>query len=337
MIKMIKKIKNDKKDKIKYVSNKLLLIIFYSKNMINKYVLKLIENLPNEIKNCKEPIKLDLVLDGGIFNGSYLVGALHFLKEMEKKKFIKIDRISSCSVGSIIALLYYIDCLDLMPKLYELIYKDFKISYNLKLIKDLKKLLGKNIPNNICEKVNNKFFISFNNLKKGIKVIKCKYKNDDELFNSIIKSCFIPFLIDGNILFENKFMDGITPFIFKNNCGNKILYLDLFGYDKIGNLLNIKNEKSNFHRILSGLLDIHTFFIKENNTLMCSYVNNWNIGNLIINYLKKIIEKCLIYVTYFLIFLKDKIPPSIKETVISKISLKIMKDIFIILLENYCL
>ena len=54
--------------------------------MIHDYVLKLIGNLPDEIKNVKSPMIIDLVLDGGIFNGSYLVGALHFLKEMEKKK-----------------------------------------------------------------------------------------------------------------------------------------------------------------------------------------------------------------------------------------------------------
>ena len=50
--------------------------------MIEQYVNKLIDNLPDNIKNTKKPIVLDLVLDGGVFNGSYLVGALYFLKEM---------------------------------------------------------------------------------------------------------------------------------------------------------------------------------------------------------------------------------------------------------------
>jgi hypothetical protein len=68
--------------------------------MINEYVIKLIENLPDDIKNVNEPIKMDVVLDGGIFNGSYHVGALYFLKEMENRKYIKIERISGCSVGS---------------------------------------------------------------------------------------------------------------------------------------------------------------------------------------------------------------------------------------------
>ena len=58
--------------------------------MINDYIIKLIENLPDDLKNSKTPLRLDLVLDGGVFNGSYLVGALYFLKEMEKRNYIKI-------------------------------------------------------------------------------------------------------------------------------------------------------------------------------------------------------------------------------------------------------
>mgnify|MGYP003840060669 CR=1 FL=1 len=45
------------------------------------------------MKNRKTPLVIDLVLDGGIFNGSYLIGALYFLKEMEKKKYIKINEL----------------------------------------------------------------------------------------------------------------------------------------------------------------------------------------------------------------------------------------------------
>jgi hypothetical protein len=305
--------------------------------MINEYVKKLIMNLPDEIKNVKEPIHIDLVLDGGVFNGSYLVGALFFLKEMENQNFIKIDRISGCSVGSIIAFLYYIDCLELMSKFYEIIYNDFKESYNLKLIKDLKKLLGEHVPDNICDKVNNKFFITYHNIKKGEKVVKSVYKDNDDLLGSIIKSCFVPFLIDGNILYQNKYIDGVTPFIFEKEPNRKILYLDLFGFDKIGNLLNVKNEKSNYHRILSGLLDIHTFFIKQSNTQMCSFKEDWTIFNYAFIYLKLIFEKCCIYFTHSFIFLKENTPDKWKDTIIAKILIKVVQDIFIILLENYCL
>ena len=183
--------------------------------MINDYVIKLIENLPDDIKNTKEPIKMDVVLDGGIFNGSYLVGALYFLKEMENRKYIKIERLSGCSVGSIVGFLYFIDSLDLMYTLYDLINTEFRQTYNLNLIKELKKHLVDRIPSDICQRVNNRLFITYNNIKKGTKPVKSIYKDVDDIINTIIKSSYIPYLIDGNILYENKSIDGITPFIFK--------------------------------------------------------------------------------------------------------------------------
>ena len=304
--------------------------------MINEYVIKLIENLPDDIKNVNEPIKMDLVLDGGIFNGSYHVGALYFLKEMENRKYIKIERISGCSVGSIVGFLYFIDSLDLMPKLYDLINKEFRQTYNLKLITELKKHLSEHIPSDICERVNGRLYITYNNIKKGTKPVKSVYKDADDIINTIIKSSYIPYLIDGNVLYENKSVDGITPFIFKER-EKKILYLDLFGSDKLGNLLNVKNEKSNYHRILSGLLDIHSFFIKKSNTPMCSYVNDWSYSNICFNHIKTIIERICIYLIHVLIFIKTNISAQFKETVLYKILSKISYDIFIIILENYCL
>ena len=304
--------------------------------MIQEYVNKLIENLPDDIKNGENPLHIDLVLDGGVFNGSYLVGGLYFLKEMEKRNYIKIERISGCSVGSIVAFLYYIDGLDLMPKIYDIVNKDFRKTYKLGFIKELKKYLADHIPTDICEKINNKFFITYHNIKKGSKPVKSTYKNVDDILVTILKSCYIPVLIDGNILYENKYIDGINPYIFNKEPNKKILYLDLFGYDKICNLINVKNEKSNFHRILSGLLDIHSFFIKKSNTPMCSFVNDWNFINVGFNYLKFLVEKICIYFTYFLILIKDRLNDGFKDTIFYKILSKISHDIFIIILENYC-
>ena len=305
--------------------------------MINEYVIKLIENLPDDLKNSKTPLRIDLVLDGGIFNGSYLVGALYFLKEMEKRNYVIIERISGCSIGSVVAFLYFIDALDSMPQLYDIVANEFKEKYKLPTIKELKTHLQNKIPDNICEKVNDKLYICYNNIKKGEKSIKSQYKNVDEIMNTIIKSCFIPYLIDGEILYENKYIDGINPYIFSAEPNKKIIFLDLFGYDKIGNLLNVKNEKTNYHRILSGLLDIHNFYIKQSNTQMCSYVNDWSYANIGFNNIKMLIEKLLVYITYFLIYVKTKIPDTFETTVLYKILSKITHEIFIILLESYCL
>jgi hypothetical protein len=51
--------------------------------MFQKMVEKLIENLPGPStveEEQQEPLKIDLVLEGGAFNGSYMLGILYFLK-----------------------------------------------------------------------------------------------------------------------------------------------------------------------------------------------------------------------------------------------------------------
>ena len=306
--------------------------------MIQKYVEKFIENLPEELKNTKKHIKLDLVLDGGIFNGSYLVGALYFLKEMEKRNYIKIYRISGCSIGSIVAFIYIIDCLDISESFYNIIFNQLKNTHNLNISQVLHSILENKIPEDICNKVNNKLYITYNNINKRTKKTKYTYKNKEEIINTIIKSSYIPFLMDGNILFENKYIDGINPYIFKNRNDRKILHLDLFGYDKIKYLINIKNEKTNFHRILSGLLDIHNFFIKQTNTDMCSYVNEWTLLNKSRFFLKTIIiENFFVYFTYFVILIKKYIPEKMKDYILYKILSKITYETYMIILENYCI
>lgn len=303
--------------------------------MIKNYILKLIENLPNEYKNTNKPLELDIVLDGGSFNGSYLVGALYFIKEMENLGYIHVKRISGCSVGSIVAFLYLIDRLDFMSEFYNVFYNEFKKKHTLKILKKLKFILGTNIPSNICELINGRFFVCYNHAKKK-KVVKSQFKNIDEIINTIIKSCFMPFLIDGNFLLRNKYIDGINPYIFEKIPNRKILYLDLYGFDKITNLLNVKNEKTNFHRILSGMLDIHNFFIKQNSTQMCSFVNDWDTVEKLRNFTKITFEKIIMFLVRLIIVLKHYLPENYYEHPIYKFGCKLFKESLIFFLDTYC-
>jgi len=302
--------------------------------MIDEYVNKFIDNLPETSRKFQ---KIDLVLDGGLFNGSYLVGALYFLKEMERRKYIKIDRISGCSIGSVVSFLYFIDALDMMPKLYDIINREFKDNLNLNSIKLLKTYLKDRIPHDICCKVNGRLYICYHDIKKRKKVIKCKYKNIDEIIDTIIKSCYIPLLIDKNMLYKNKYIDGMNAFIFKKENNKKILHMELLGYDKFLYAFNIKNEKTNFHRILSGLLDIHSFFIKNSKTSMCSYVEDWNMINKCNHNIKLLFETVFVYIIYLINYVKKYIPIDIKDNLVVKIISKINFDIFSIILESYCL
>jgi hypothetical protein len=307
--------------------------------MIETYVNKLIDNLPDNIKNSKTPLQIDLVLSGGAFNGSYLIGALYFLKEMENRNFIKINRISGCSIGSIAGLLYVFNDLNKITKIYKYFTKQFKKKYNLSILKNIKNILGKDICNNY-QKANNMLHICYNNVETCKKIVKNTYTSIDDLCSSIIKSCFVPFLIDETMCYKSKYIDGINPYIFGFEQNTKILFLDLLTYDKFNCLINIKNEKNTFHRILSGLLEIHNFFIKNKNTEMCSYVNDWSIFHNSFYKSKLYFEKFIVYIAYILLkinkCLDKNLQYPLKETFLYKLLVQMYRSFFNLFLDTYC-
>ena len=65
--------------------------------MFENYIEQLLQNIPKQ----NVPYKLDIVFEGGSFNGLYGMGVLLFVKQMEKKGYVKIDRFSGASVGAL--------------------------------------------------------------------------------------------------------------------------------------------------------------------------------------------------------------------------------------------
>jgi hypothetical protein len=290
--------------------------------MINEYVNKLMENLPENITKREKPLKIDLILGGGAFNGSYILGALYFLKEMERRKYIVIKRISTCSISSILALLYLTDNLDKANEFYFDVIQDFKTKGNLSKLFEFKKMFQKYITNDICKNINKKLFICYNDVTSNKKHVVSKYKNIDEVFDVITRSCFVPFIIDFHPCYKDKYIDGIIPYFFESNK-NKRIYLDVYTLDKLAYAINIKNEQNNYHRLFEGLLDIHKFFIKGCNTTMCSDVDNWSIYNYTIYYIYIIVERITLFFIGFIYTLKssffknkyNNIVPIIEKTI----------------------
>jgi hypothetical protein len=310
--------------------------------IIETYVQNLMLNLPNKKEKEEKEEKeedINIILDGGIFNGSYLIGAFYFLREMEKQNYIKIHKISCCSISSVCTLLYFADALDLITELYDIFTKQFKTNHNLNMFEDCFKKIRLRIknPKQLCKRFNSSVYISYYDIKKGTKVIVNKFKTVDDIFNAVHRSCFVPFFINGDAVYKNRFFDGVNPYILPDEPGRKLLYIDLLGSDKIGYLLSIKNEKTNFHRILAGLLDIHLFYIKKCDTQMCSYVNKWSPSYILRNRITKfLVEKIIFYIVYFICYIKQHIPPEIYERIIFKIISKIIKELYVVFIDAAC-
>ena len=105
----------------------------YRRRFMNTGVIKeltsvLVKNIDES--NIKEK-EIDLIISGGAFNVSYLVGCLYFIREMCEKGLIRINKISTCSASSIMGLLFAIDKVDIfLEKLYELLISSFKRNRN---------------------------------------------------------------------------------------------------------------------------------------------------------------------------------------------------------------
>ena len=95
-----------------------------------------IQNLVNNIPQREKPLVLDVVLEGGAFNGAYLYGALQFLKELKKKNHVIIRRMSGCSIGAILAFLFSVNKLEQIEQYYVKLRNHLQKHLNIKITKN---------------------------------------------------------------------------------------------------------------------------------------------------------------------------------------------------------
>lgn len=305
--------------------------------MDNNYIEKLIDNLSTNIvkKNKKKKINyLNIIAEAGGFNGSYLFGSFLLLEELRKRKYLYICKISTASISSVLGFLFLSDIFSIIQKeeivkIVELTYMYYrkKNHYNIDIILNI---IKDKINDNFIEKVNNRLYITYYNVRKNKQIVISKYKSIEHLFEIIRRSCYVPYISDDNLTYKGKYIDGLHPYIFKNNDKKiKNLYLNLhFPFYKIIGMISIKNEKNNFKRILIGICDTYSFFINDYKTEMCSYIENWSVIDTLLNYVFLFILK--LYSSYFYIlyvlkvsYLKDLIP-----TTLLKVMKKYKKYLF---------
>ena len=239
----------------------------------------LIKNIDSSIIKEKD---IDLIISGGAFNVSYLVGSLYFIREMREKGLISINKISTCSASSIMGLLFMIDKVDIfVDKLYELLVTSFKknrsVIFDEESLVSIIKIIEEELPEDVLTLVNGRLYITYYDVMECIQVVKSNYDDVSDIINTIRRSCFIPYITMNKLLEDNKYIDGGTPYIFDKEYGVNRIYINLCGMDKIMDSMVIKRDKIVMHRILGGILDVHNFFFKCKKTSMCSYVEDWGI------------------------------------------------------------
>lgn len=302
-----------------------------------------IQNLANNYPHEKDPNKkMDLVLEGGALNGSFQLGGLLLIKEFEKRKHFKINRISGCSVGSLMGFYYIFNILEEFIKDFERLRKIFKE----KIIYDISTILKekiKKIKQRDFEKMKKgKLFIVYYDIEKKEKVVKSEYKNKKDLMNTILKSCQLPFLLNSQIYLKIKnklFFDGGTPYVFpeREHSDDTIVYLTTLNFSKLKDMFSAKYEKNIYGRILEGALDTYKFFMYKKRTEMCSYVQNWKFKDFIILRFQDIIFKFIVYIFYLFFTMEKKLRPYIEHNPMYKEMCYVIKNIYNDFFLFYCI
>lgn len=298
----------------------------------------LLENLLKKDFNYK----IDLVLEGGCMNGAYEIGGLILLKELENNNRVCINRLSGASVGSFVSLLYLTNNLECYAGYYKLWRESFNNTIKLGNLKDLVLKVCKEIPNDIFKSLQkNKLFITYYDIKSKKCILKKEYESRLELGESVLKSCHIPYLINGDMFYkteEGEYLDGGLPYIFKIQEDRKILYMKLTQSSKLQKIFNVCGELNVDGRVLEGMLDTYNFFMTNKSTEMCSFVNNWGFISMIrynvINYIYFLMVYFFICMRQFIRIISPKLESYVIYQRLKPIGNDIYKEIVRYLVFN---
>ena len=317
-------------------------------------VSSLVDNIDkNCINGSNDVLDLDIIMSGGAFNANYLVGCLYFLREMQSRNKIRINRMSSCSASSLIAFLFLTNNLELFQdKLYEMIVTSFRNNktfiFTESTLQNMMEIIKCSLPldnETTLKMINKKLYITYFDVKRRKKVVKKQYKTLQDVFETIKKSSYIPLVTMNELLYCNRYIDGCTPYIFKENGKRKQLFISMLGKDKIKDSVVLKNDKNGLHKIINGILDAYYFFFRGcKGTSMCSYINSWsfstNFKYELLNSLSFILCNLLHFYSFHLkaplSLYSQKYSNSIEVKIVTSF-FSILKILFNSFLENYCL
>jgi len=173
-----------------------------------------------------------------------------------------------------------------------------------KVIREYVKFL---FPNGDVSTLKNKLYINFYDTHKHKQKVVSNFKSVEHLIDCILQSSHIPYIIDGNARYNERYIDGILPYIFTNkgktnecdsgkettcdsgsettcNSGSETtcdsLFIKLITLNKCSRAIVVKCEANIHYRLLTGVADANEFFTTGSSD-MCSYVSQWSYFNMV--------------------------------------------------------
>ena len=273
----------------------------------NSYIYALTQNLNQKLI----PENINVIVDGGAFNGAYAIGTLLYLKQLEKQKLTTINKISGTSIGAILSFLFITDSLFENINWFETILNDFRSTSNLKKTHEIiKNLVNENIDD--VKVLNDKLFITYYDTNQMQQIVTNKYNSKEELIDILTRSSFIPYLTDGNPFYKDIYSDGITPHIFNQDNTNTSIFINLMSFKIIKDSMCTKNEKNIWSRLMIGVVDANNFFTNKKSDLISS-INEWKSYDFLFLRGREIIYVIFLFTIKYYISLHYIIPTSLSN------------------------
>jgi hypothetical protein len=293
-------------------------------SLMRKYINALILNVDRN----RLPREIDLVFSGGALNGLFGIGVLYYIKALEEQGFTKVKRVSGCSIGSLLAVWYITNCVEDPDVWFTDIIRMFKkkqnnTAYNEKVVKIVYNLF---IDDESVKTLNDCLFISFYDMKKGKQKTVSNFKGRDHLIECLISSSYLPRITDGSLRYKERYIDGITPHIFKDSV-REVLVVELMSIKKLIKSFSFKKETNTYFRLLAGVADASQFFV-DGSSDMCKYYKDWSYLDYGSYRGKELLIYILVYLVEVIYNFRHYIPTQITDTTMYHGILKVFNNIY---------
>ena len=156
---------------------------------------------------------------------------------------------------------------------------------------------------------------------------------------ALLKTCHLPYIIDGNCYNQQNYLDGLLPYIFperEKGINNFILYISPNSFSKIKNMFVTKNESTIYGRVGEGILDVYNFFLHNQATNMCSFVNDWSIFNFVFFRAKQIMMSLIVCIIYYISKVRRRVKPYLTQHQFYNETEEVMTDLMKDVMLFYC-
>jgi len=271
--------------------------------------------------------EVNLILDGGAVNGIVGVGAVLVINKFEISGVIKIGKISGCSIGSLIGLWYACGCpistIHHLSKMFNM----YKVNKTFRHYKQcVKEIVYSILPKEDMHKINNRLFIKYYDVINCNEVIVSTFKNRKHVVKCLVRTAHLPYITSRQFILNNKYIDGIYPYIFKTPERN--LFIQLMSLLDPLNLVCVKNETTILPRVIYGANQA-ILFLENGRSSVCNIVYSNNYYYKIIFYIRLISSILILCLMDYFNMLTRCIPIQATKTLlylqIKKISDKLVR------------